>query len=286
MPETRLPTWILAPLRGVLRLYPFLNGTGQLIDRTFMRNVAVDAKTLITKTRSGYPIRVFPNEMIGRNVYLSGRFEPTIAAALRSFARPGDYLLDVGANIGVVSCEMLHHVPNLTSLSVEPQPEVYALLRENLLPFGDRARSVCVGMSDQDGDATMRVNHKNLGGSGITNDQPVDADAVSIELRTAPKILEEGGFDRLDLVKIDVEGHQQQVLSSLKPSLDRFRPRVVLFEHEGELSDPNEPIRQTFDELGYQICGISKRLNGWSAIGVDSPDARQQKFNDYVAVPA
>jgi FkbM family methyltransferase len=289
VPEKCVPMWMLAPLRGLLRLYPFLNGSGKIIDRTFIRNLAVDAQTLITRTRSGYPIRVFPNEMIGRNVYLAGRFDPTIAAVLRSFARPGDRLLDVGANIGVVSCELLHKVPKLAVLAVEPQPAVYELLRENLAQFGDRARCVCAAMSDRGGQARMQINSENLGGSCITDEQESTAqpaDRVTVEMRTAPEILDEGEFDRLDMVKIDVEGHQCQVLTSLAPALDQYRPRVVLLEHDGALFDRSDPVRSCFDTLGYRIEGIAKRLNGWITITVDSPEARHRKFNDYIAVPA
>lgn len=289
MSDRSFPNWSLRPIRSMLRLYPFLNGTGQMIDRTFLKRLTVPSETLVAKTKSGYPLRVFPNEMIGRNVFLAGRFDPTIAAVLRSFARPGDSMLDVGANIGVVSCELLHHLPDLKSLSVEPQPRVFALLKENLARFGSRAKSICAGMSDRSGDATMRVNHRNLGGSGIEEDVS-DSDrsdsTLSIQIRTAPEILASAEFESLDIVKIDVEGHQLQVIRSLESSIDRFQPRVVLFEHDGEMSDPEEPIRKIFDGLGYRVEGISKRLNGWRSVDVDSNEGRDMTFNDYIAVPA
>ena len=188
-----------------------------------------------------------------------------------------------------MSCELLHKVPKLAVLAVEPQPAVYELLRENLAQFGDRARCVCAAMPDRGGQATMRINSQNLGGSCITGQHEATAhpiDQVTVEMRTAPEILDEGEFDRLDMVKIDVEGPQYQVLMSLAPALDQFRPRVILFEHDGALCDRSDPVRSCFDTLGYRIEGIVKRLNGWITVAVDSPEARVRKFNDYIAVPA
>lgn len=282
-------SWSIAPVRHLLRWYPFLNGTGKIIDRSFLKGWTVDANTVVAMTRSGYPMRVFPNEMIGRNVYLAGRFDPTIAAVLASLVRPGDCFLDVGANIGVVSCELLHQNPDLNVLAVEPQPKVFEVLKENLSTFGDRARCVRVGMSDQSGVASMRVNLANLGGSGITTDSSPaadDDDFLSIELKTAPEILADAGLDRVDLVKIDVEGHQQQVLHSMLPVIQLHRPRGIVLEHEGDMSDPADPVRAMFDSLGYRVSGIAKRLNGWKAIDVDSAEGKGQSFNDYLAVPA
>ncbi len=54
---------------------------------------------------------VLPNDHIGRHIYLSGAFDRTIVEMLLRYARPEDRILDIGANIGYISCAMLALVP-------------------------------------------------------------------------------------------------------------------------------------------------------------------------------
>lgn len=96
--------------------------------------------------------------------------------------------------------------------------------------------------------------------------------------RPAETILESAEIERLDVIKIDVEGHQCQVMSSLKPAIQRLRARAIVIEHDGDMRDTKDPIRNLFDELGYQVSGIAKRLNGWTAIPVEN--ATGMEFND------
>jgi len=54
-------------------------------------------------------------------------------------------------------------------------------------------------------------------------------------------------LDRVDLIKIDVEGHEEQVLASLAPVINEHRPRVIVFEHFNDLHNSNVFIRRFMD---------------------------------------
>ena len=85
---------------------------------------------------------VDPNDLIGRHIYLTGKFDRTVFSVLSKFARPGDTLLDIGANIGYVCGCFLQNVPQSKVIAVEPQPIIVNQLASNLQQFGDGRYSV------------------------------------------------------------------------------------------------------------------------------------------------
>lgn len=77
-------------------------------------------------------MKVWPNDHIGRHIYLTGKFDRTIVDVLLSFSRPGDQIVDIGAHIGYVSCAFLHAISDSRIVAVEPRPDCFRLLTENL----------------------------------------------------------------------------------------------------------------------------------------------------------
>lgn len=103
--------------RLMVLCYPFRRGQGAIIEKTKLRQLSFQEKELLVRTLYGFDINVFPNDHIGRHLYLSGQFERTIIDVLLHFLRPDDRFLDIGANIGYVSCAILHAAPNVSSSS-------------------------------------------------------------------------------------------------------------------------------------------------------------------------
>ena len=93
----------------------------------------------------------------------------------------------------------------------------------------------------------------------------------------------ESGLNRLDLIKIDVEGHEEQVFSTLTPLIDAYRPKAIVFEHAGALDSPSRPIRRILDPLGYHVFGIQKRLMHWRLQPICGLSSEAKQHHDYVA---
>ena len=87
---------------------------------------------------------------------------------------------------------------------------------------------------------------------------------------------------RIDLIKLDVEGHEEQVLAALKPALEQFRPRAILFEDHTNKSAPNQPIGVILRSAGYEIFGLKKYLTKLHLKRIISE--ADCGCNDYVAV--
>jgi FkbM family methyltransferase len=112
-------------------------------------------------------------------------------------------------------------VPNSRVVSVEPQPEVIDLLRQNAGQFGARSIVYPYALSNRDGEAFFDTNPANRGQGHLSNK------GVKIETRKADSLFRDTKLTKLDLVKINVEGHEQQVIASCK----RIRPPSTAFRH-------------------------------------------------------
>ena len=121
----------------LLRAWPFPRGAGRIIDKLFSEIKFQEAIAEV-ETTDQFTMRVAPNDLIGRHIYLTGEFDRTTVEVLCNFARPGDTLLDIGANIGYVSGCFLAKVPGSRVICVEPQPVIVDLLKTNMKQFPDR----------------------------------------------------------------------------------------------------------------------------------------------------
>jgi len=258
-----------------LRSWPFPHGKGRITDRFFSKlSFARETETVITT--DGFKITVQPSDHIGRHIYLTGEFDRSTFATLARFARPGDMLLDIGSNIGYVTACFLHNVPHSSAVAVEPQPECINLLCSNLQQFLHRFSVVQAAVSDRDGEARLKISQGNKGASALAVDGDIIVRTISgrrlIAEMTRPP----------DLIKIDVEGHEEIILSSLLPELARHRPRAIVYEDHSDKSAPSNAIGRQFAEFGYHVFAIKKLLTGIRLRPVRSPS--DCATNDYVAV--
>jgi FkbM family methyltransferase len=274
--------------RSLLHCYPWPRGQGRIVDRTWLSRLRFDEPTLKARCSDGFEMTIIPDDHIGRHLYLTGQFDRTIVEVLRSYCRGGERILDIGANVGYVSCALLHLVPQSRVVCVEPNPQVYRILAGNVAALGgDRAKALNLAVSDHDGTGAMTLHPGNTGANQIVDPAgAADGATIPVALISGPKLFELSGLDRLDLIKIDVEGHEQAVLRSLAPVIQQQRPRAVVFEHEGNLADPGSVIGGVFAQAGYQIFGIEKCLLRWSLKNVRDLLGSRRPAHDYVALPA
>lgn len=177
------------------------------------------------------------------------------AAILTEFtrlARQARGVVDVGANAGLFTYHAAAVAPNTTIIAVEAISELVDLINENLHLNGRRnARAVNVAASDKDGKASFFVAESDQ----VSSLNPAH---VAFYCRTAgtPRIVDittidnvVDGVEHVDLMKIDVEGHELAVLAGAACTLSRHRP-VVFLEATRENA---EPARDALLALGYRI---------------------------------
>jgi FkbM family methyltransferase len=190
-----------------------------------------------------------------------GRYEPGHVDVLAGVLPPGGTAVDVGGHFGVYSRRFATRVgPTGTVIVVEPFPAAAASLRAwaRSTPWCRVVESAASDVADE----TVVLRVPRLFGivpepalaSVVTPNGSADRRVVDVPTSTITLDRLLAGSDRVDVVKIDVEGHDLRVLRGAVDVLRRLRP-VVQFEAH----DPAATIgafRELGVELGYTVCGL------------------------------
>lgn len=180
------------------------------------------------------------DDLIGQRIMATGWFEATQMEAVQRLIddpdfigfqlRPNGALVDVGANIGLYSIAFASRFPRV--LAVEANPATFAVLQANLaLKQIEHVACVCAAASDRTGEALLHVpDNGNLGWATLEHRPQIARTARAVTCRSLDDLLRENlGDETVALLKIDVEGHEPEVLKGGRGMLARDRP-VVLFE--------------------------------------------------------
>ena len=212
-----------------------------------------------TLHRSGELIYVpSPLDARGRHTLLH---PPRVHPAVLGFLSPGAVVIDIGANLGEWTVPLARAVgPAGRVLAIEPVPRTAAALEATLAANALRHAEVLrCAVSDHDGAAEFAVPLVTSAriDTGTARLGPARAgyEALHVPMRSLDSLAPEHGLDRLDLIKIDVEGHERQVLEGATSTLERWRP-VLVIETGHEIETDRPAIRARLQGLGYHMLGI------------------------------
>ena len=198
---------------------------------------------------------------ISRTLLLFGRREEEHMVMLRPVLQPGMTVFDIGANIGYyVLIERGLVGPRGHIVAVEPSPQNVALLRRNLALNGcDNVTVLEMGVSGRAGRQPFHLSHL----SNLNTFHPEGSAAlhlsdrvIDVEIDTVPAIARRAGR-KPDLVRMDVEGHEIEVIEGLLPAIEagEMAPMILFETHLSRYSpdhDMGAPLRALFD-AGYRV---------------------------------
>lgn len=158
----------------------------------------------------------------------AGTYEPALMQALAALVGPEAVCLDVGANVGPVTLALSRLCPDGRVHAFEPVPESFAFLERNVAANGAHNVSLHpVALSDHDGTATIHFEAEATGAAFISDHLSAGV-PQQVRLQTLDGWAAGAGLDRLDLVKIDVEGAELPVLDGGRATIARLRPVLVV----------------------------------------------------------
>ena len=173
----------------------------------------------------------------GRTLAAAGLWEWNVGAAIQRILRPGDVFMDVGANTGYYSVLAARLVgPQGHVYALEPAPRTYAVLQRNvaLNGFGNRVSAIEAAAGAERGSATLFGPALGHDASSSLRRQPdaTSKNATMVDVQPLCDVLAPEHRDGLRLVKIDVEGHEDDVLVGLEPALtDGPLPTLIVEVH-------------------------------------------------------
>jgi FkbM family methyltransferase len=201
------------------------------------------------------------------NIYLRGSYDSGIASVVKQLVRPGMRVVDVGANVGSYTLLIAKRVgPGGRVAAFEPNPEVYDRLLANLQlnSLDDRVELFRCALSEQPGTAKLylpRSGYRNRGIASLVHYSDSQDRTIEVSLARLDDAI--AHWERVDIIKVDTDGHDYGVLMGAKGLIERHRP-TVLFEFERDSWPEAEArvvsLQRWFATLDYRLYSISGTL--------------------------
>jgi FkbM family methyltransferase len=200
-----------------------------------------------------------------------GTYDRPFTAYVQRCIKPGNTVLDVGAHVGLFTLLLGYQVwESGRVVAYEPSPRMLELLRDNVSMgwLNDRVEIVPKAAGATSGSLPFRAPARYTGTGSLrpvehllsTEDRVDTIDHVEVE--TEPLDVHLGRFEQIDLIKIDVEGAEDQVLAGMEQLLASRVVKRVSFEisraHIGdEWENFTERLRR-FEHDGWTFWTISE----------------------------
>ena len=185
---------------------------------------------------------------IGRSLDLYAEYSEGEVDLFRQMARPGNVVVEAGANLGAHTVFFARHVGSTGRvIAFEPQRVIFQTLCANLA-LNSLTNVECYqqAVGDTPGmllvpplDYTQDNNFGGLALGGFTQGEPVPV--VTLDSLQLP---------RLNVLKIDVEGMEQSVLRGATETLARCRPILYV---ENDRADRSDDLIRLLDSLDYNL---------------------------------
>ena len=240
-PAEERPFGTFAPKAYLARI---IARTRAASDSFFGRKVAYALRRLGLRALDGAPVdieslgakmRLYPDGNVceKRVLFTPQYFDAVERELLASRLRDGFTFIDIGANIGAYSLFVAARAGRgARILAVEPQPEIFARLAFNIAqnPFGT-VKAVACALADKPGELTLFIDPTNRGESSVRILNSSAGTSVKVPAMTLLSLVEGEGYERIDAMKLDVEGAEDLILEPfLRDAPQALWPGFIVIE--------------------------------------------------------
>ena len=279
--------FISSIMATVGHLYPLKSGFCRFANSAMFRHLdppnGPDAIAKVTGRRALVP----GGDHVGRAMRFVGDLDPKVSWIVDRAILPGDVALDIGANLGLVSLRMAARTGLKGQVhAFEPQPRLHPYLNQTIA-----MNPACpitlhpIALGREQAVLTMSVPAHNAGAASLLARPDMLPDPnitqIDVPVHRLDDYADHIGLERINFIKIDVEGFEFQVFSGAQSLLERTRPHVIILE-ENQI-DPATGLSDALrllQDLGYDLYALPRRLFSVTL----HPAAQAQEAHDFVAV--
>lgn len=212
---------------------------------------------------NGLKIWIYPKNEICRSMYVRGMYDPNMAVFVQSFLPKGGVFLDVGANMGYFSLIAAKFDDTCRVIAIEPSSRDYKRLVQNveLNVLGNVVKPVMIAVGDRLGKKTIQIAPEEKSGlntlgvgfayKGITKESVEEVNVTTID-----SIVNGEALERVDVIKLDIEGSEVRALEGAKETINSYRPVVIVGVNSDALVESKRSIRDLENilaELNYDM---------------------------------
>ncbi len=245
--------FMLNPMESILRAVISKTGTDNFLIHLIPTNEMYSENTVRKSNINGLYYNLDLSSFNNWSIFWKISSEQRPKNILYNLIKQNDVIIDVGAHIGEVSMNMAQRTTGGMVYSIEGYPPTYKKLTEhiainnfkNIIP-------VLSGVGESKYNAEFSVNARNAGGNMIAKNS--GNSNAGIEINTLDNILAQFDLEKIDLIKMDIEGYEVNALKGAKEIIATYKPALFV-----EMSDQTlrkqgtsaADLFHTMKDLGY-----------------------------------
>ena len=192
------------------------------------------SQQILTRTNFGFNIFCDRRDVIGQTIIETGQWEGLMSRTIQASLSPGDFAMDIGANMGYDSLLMSQTVGATGGvIAFEPDHNNLRRLLENTknLQFQNVA---IISLALADIESLARIEIANIENTGLSNLRHVEGNSLSqpVLISRLESLMELEKPINISLVKIDVEGFEFKVIKGMGNYLDNIQALTCEINHE------------------------------------------------------
>ncbi len=224
---------------------------------------------------------------IQRQLYFLGEYEPEQVALWQQLAQQAKIIFDVGANVGLYALAAAAANHQATIHAFEPTPELVERLQENI-SLNDFANIMvnAAAVGQQAGEIVLHYSGGHEGdneGMNYVSAQTTRSSDRVVSVVSLDAYCQQQGIEAIDLLKMDIEGHEYHALCGAERLLSHGAIRCILLElNSWAVERSGRTLADVVDLLSghdyrfYELC--QNRL-------VEIKDRRLLVDRDVVVIP-
>lgn len=204
---------------------------------------------VVVECRDGKFIANKNDQYVGRSLIKYGEFSYKEMELFRMVCSPGDFIAEVGANIGGHTVGLAKTVgPQGRVVAIEPQPVLFQNLCGNV-SINSLTNVECLNLAISSEEGTITVPHYdyakegNFGGIAVAESES----GTEVPMKRFDDIYR---WPLLQLLKVDVEGMEKKVLEGAKGTIETLKPALFV---ENDRVDNSKELIEYILGLDYDL---------------------------------
>lgn len=221
----------------------------------------------------------------------TGSYDLKTSAVLRKFISPEDTVMDIGANVGALTLLLAQVANRGKVIAIEPGITTFNRLKANLSlnsALHDLVEVYQLGIADAPGTLYWQEDANVPGNAGLFSQE-----GIAVQVESLDRFVNQLTLERLDFIKIDVEGMELEVIKGGMTAIAQFRP-ILYYEtlESFRINRGFDIYNQIFNllkDLGYRQFAIAKNAQLFEVTNLDhlaSPNTLampSEKVDQFVA---